>query len=73
MQYIDTKKQRNVLFFQRKIKINQRKNKIFLCFIFSNERYFSKMLNDSGFIFVKKMKKSTFMVEFQKRNIIFAK
>jgi hypothetical protein len=26
MQYIDTKKQRNVLFFQRKIKINQRKN-----------------------------------------------
>jgi hypothetical protein len=73
MQYIDTKKQRNVLFFQRKIKINQRKNKIFLCFIFSNERYFSKMLNDSGFIFVKKIKKSTFMVEFQKRNIIFAK
>jgi hypothetical protein len=55
MQYIDTKKQRNVLFFQRKIKINQRKNKIFLCFIFSNERYFSKMLNDSGFIFVKKI------------------
>lgn len=73
MQYIDTKKQRNVLFFQRNRKIKQRKNKIFLCFIFSNERYFSKMLNDSGFIFVKKIKKSTFMVEFQKRNIIFAK
>ena len=26
MQYIDTKKQRNVLFFQRKMKKNQRKN-----------------------------------------------
>ena len=42
------------------MKKNQRKNKIFLCFIFSNERYFSKMLNDSGFIFVKKIKKIHF-------------